>query len=513
MRDRKTKRIILFASVLFSLVACTGNVNNNTPLLWITQLESTSAGETQGDQQSLHPQITPDGRYIVFASDATNLLNISPTPPARQIYRKDLITREIILVSVNTLGNYAEESSDFPSISDDGRYVVFESDAQNLISGFVDNNESNAFGFGPFPDVFLRDVVDKKTYLVSCEQPIPPAAPTPYTGAGDGVLGLSGTGQPSSNPMISGDGKHIVFESKAKTLKLNSLQNDYWTGGGYSHVFLVDVQQRINNETSPAEPDVIDCKDKDQFVPGDESSRNPYISQTGKFITFETVASNLVDFLAPPSLNGEAEIYEEFDIILWENDPGIDLRFISGCFAFSTNQDPDPTDADCLNPSVSDNGTVVFESASNELDNRTVASPPTSQIYLWRYTAPPGPTLTQYDEIISVGGLNVPGKGGDSTTAVISQNGQYVSFLSQATNLSSLSTGTYVQVFSRDRTGSTTTLVSIRTDGDSEANSHQQTPYVIDSGGVVFSSDATNLVHGDDNFTTDIYFRYRDSKP
>jgi dipeptidyl aminopeptidase/acylaminoacyl peptidase len=90
---------------------------------------SSNASGDQGNANSYDFDITPDGRYVAFTSPSDNLL---PGVSGQQAFRKDLVTSEVKLASCNSSGTQADKSTFSPSISADGRYVAFISDADNL---------------------------------------------------------------------------------------------------------------------------------------------------------------------------------------------------------------------------------------------------------------------------------------------------------------------------------------------------------------------------------------------
>jgi flagellin-like hook-associated protein FlgL len=96
------------------------------------RLASSNSSGNAGNGFSYTPQITPDGRFVVFRSNATNLI---PGVSGTQIYVKDLLTGEVRLASSNSSGNAGNNSSYSPQITPDGRFVVFWSDATNLVAG------------------------------------------------------------------------------------------------------------------------------------------------------------------------------------------------------------------------------------------------------------------------------------------------------------------------------------------------------------------------------------------
>lgn len=148
---------------------------------------------TAANGPSYTPHISSDGRYVVFASDATNLV-LGDTNNHRDIFIRDLAAGTTERVSISTSRGQANGHSFNPYISRDGRYVVFESDATNLVSG--DTNQSR--------DIFLHDRQTGVTSLVSVSS--------------QGVQG----DRNSSMASISDDGRYVAFES----LSTNLLPND-----------------------------------------------------------------------------------------------------------------------------------------------------------------------------------------------------------------------------------------------------------------------------------------------
>jgi Tol biopolymer transport system component len=101
---------------------------------------STATGGGQGNGRSFVPAISADGRYVAFYSDASNLVS-GDTNGARDVFVRDLQTGETTRVSVGTSGAEANGDSFAPALSSDGRYVAFASAATNLVDG--DTNDAN----------------------------------------------------------------------------------------------------------------------------------------------------------------------------------------------------------------------------------------------------------------------------------------------------------------------------------------------------------------------------------
>lgn len=152
------------------------------------QADGASGGASVNSSNTL--DISDDGRFVVFWSDATNLVP-GDTNGVTDIFRHDRLTGETIRVSVGTGGTQSNARSDQPKISGDGRFVVFNSDASNL-----DSRDQNGL-----PDVFIHDTQTGQTQVFSLN------------------LDMTNTGNGGSFfPDISADGRVIVFSSDASDL-------------------------------------------------------------------------------------------------------------------------------------------------------------------------------------------------------------------------------------------------------------------------------------------------------
>ena len=150
------------------------------------QLVSQRADGTLGDAAASLLAISADGRYVAFESSATNLV-ADDTNGVTDIFVKDRQTGALERVSVSSSGVQANGASSYPSISGDGRYVAFASDADNLVSG-------DTYGY---KDVFVYDRTLDTIERVS------------VTSAGAEDFGYS------TMPSISADGSLVAFVSAA----------------------------------------------------------------------------------------------------------------------------------------------------------------------------------------------------------------------------------------------------------------------------------------------------------
>jgi hypothetical protein len=146
---------------------------------------SRRADGASANGHSLVTSMTADGRFVVFVSAATDLV-AGVVSGVSQVYRYDRTTDQIVLVSAGDGGAPANQGCGGGAISDDGRYVVFESRATNL----------GAPGSGPA--IFLRDLASARTVRLS--EHLPPD-PDPYRSAEWRV----------SAPSISADGSQVAF--------------------------------------------------------------------------------------------------------------------------------------------------------------------------------------------------------------------------------------------------------------------------------------------------------------
>jgi Tol biopolymer transport system component len=151
---------------------------------------SVSSDGGQASGSSVTPAVSDDGRFVAFNSNASNLVP-NDTNSVNDVFVHDLETRATTRVSVDSLGNEASAQSLYPDISADGRFVAFPSEAPNLVPG--DTN-------GAF-DIFVHDRLLGATERVSVD-----SAEAQANAASSG------------NPYISGDGRFVVFDSAASNL-------------------------------------------------------------------------------------------------------------------------------------------------------------------------------------------------------------------------------------------------------------------------------------------------------
>jgi Tol biopolymer transport system component len=224
-----------------------GSIVASSPQGELPTMVRVSESETaEGNNESIYPSISADGRYVAFYSLANNLVD-GDTNGAYDIFVRDLVSGTIELVSTGNAGQ-GNNSSYAPSISADGKYVAFESSATNLVDGDTG-----------YSDIFVRDLENGTTELVS-------------TGSGGPGNHHSGT------PRISADGRHVAFRSHATNLV------DGDTNGNVNDIFVRDLE---NGTTVLASTGSAGQANSD--------SREASISADGRYVAFRSQANNLVD--------------------------------------------------------------------------------------------------------------------------------------------------------------------------------------------------------------------------
>jgi hypothetical protein len=183
-------RFVVFQSNAPNLVV--GDTNNaydvfiHDRFTEVTTLMSRSGLGMIGNAASFQPSISDDGRWVGFSSDASNFA-VDDSNNKTDAFLHDTMTGVLMLVSRSSTGQLGNDRSDLAEISADGHSMVFRSAATNLVAG-----DSNAQ-----PDLFVRDLQADFTTRVSFE-----------------TDGSQFTG-PLSDPSISGNGQYVSFWSTA----------------------------------------------------------------------------------------------------------------------------------------------------------------------------------------------------------------------------------------------------------------------------------------------------------
>ncbi len=263
------RRFVAFYSKATNLIP---NDTNGRTDVFVKDLET---GEVENIHRQSNGQLatqnafatidmTPDGRFVAFVSDAQLTI---PTNAAMQVYIHDRANGTSEMISQTPSGFPGNNISLSPSISDDGRYVAFASLATDLVA----NDSTQA-------DVFRRDRLTGTTIRVSVghdgAEPI-------------GHSGFFGTNISSGCVVISGDGRYVAFGSSAPNLVRYDSNNarDIFVRDcetGQTHLISVNDAGEQGNRNSGA---------SSLFW---STQMTLAMSRDGRFIVFDSIASNLV---------------------------------------------------------------------------------------------------------------------------------------------------------------------------------------------------------------------------
>ena len=251
-------RFVVFRSDAANLVA--GDTNRAQDIFVrdrrtgrTTRVSVSNSGRQAGGRSDF-AVISLNGRYVAFSSEAPNLVP-GDTNRAVDVFLRDRVKGTTQRVSVGGRGKQANRESEQPSISADGRYVAFQSNASNLVPG-----DTNGLS-----DVFVRDRKLRRTTRISVDS-----------------RGRQGAGDPTRNgsnaSAISGDGRYVVFHSAASNLVSGDTN-------GVFDIFVHDLRtgttERMSISSSGKQADA-------------ESLGPPVISADGHYVAFASLATNLV---------------------------------------------------------------------------------------------------------------------------------------------------------------------------------------------------------------------------
>lgn len=438
--------LILVLLTLVTSTACT------TAQIKGTRRVSVATNGTQADLRSKQPSISADGRYVAFASDASNLVD-GDFNGVTDIFVRDLVKNTTTRVSVSTAGIEGDKASYWPFISSDGRYVTFTSEADNLV-----DSDTNGVG-----DVYVHDRKTGETQLISR--------------AVDGSIG----NDLSFWSSISSDGRYLAFMSSATNL-VQSDNNDTWD------IFLRD---RKTGQTSLVSLGY-------DGTPANSQSEYPVISADGGYVAFASDATNIVE----GDTNGCRDVFE------YDRQSGKAIRVSLANDGTQANQG----NAAFVISISSDGKFVAFPSLATNL-----VPDDTNQVWdIFVHDRDKG-------EITRVS-VSTDGKqsNADSIGVSISADGRYVTFGSNATNLVSEDLNGVMDVFVHDRQSGQTELVSIAADGKQGNGASgftliardgvdfaYGTQISSDGNTVAFMSTALNLVVDDTNANQDIFVHTR----
>ena len=367
------KAIVLLA--LLPLLVL-GFLPANTKAMYTTEtfeLITAGASGLGGDGYSERPNVSADGRYIVFGSSATDLIPGEATNGNYQIFIYDVYTGVTKLITTGSSGIGGDGDSRFPEISADTSTILFQSNATDLIPGFTTNGSWQ---------LYLYDVVSETFTLI-----------TPGLG-GDG---LSDTSSAWNNwgLSISADGNKIAFGTSSNEVVPGTIP--VW-----GHIYLYDVATSTTSIVSRGAGG----------MGGDSYSQVPTISADGTKVVFHSNASDLVDGITTV---GQGNIF------IYDVTTGITTLITKGSSGVGTW-------GGCCSTTVisADNSLVSFATSAPDLIDGFTANG-NDQLYLYDVAT----------EVITLVTTGPTGFGGDSATygSFITADGKFVGFMSRATDL------------------------------------------------------------------------------
>jgi hypothetical protein len=393
---------------------------------------------TQGNGDSSAVSASADGRFYVFASRANNLVS-SDTNNRSDIFLRDEVANVTTRVSLDSAGNEGNDDSFFPCVSDDGRYIAFWSEASNLVAADTNNVR----------DVFVHDSLTNTTTRVSVDS------------AGNEANGVV-TG--SLNSDISADGRYVAFRSDSTNLVANDT-NSSWD---------IYVHDRNTAATTRVSVDAVG-------IEGDDHSFTPKLTDDGRYVTFTSGASNFV----------AGDTNATTDIFVHDRNTGAIERV-------SVDSAGNEANGGNFNPEITpDSRYVVFSSFASTLVSDDTA--------LWGdvFVHDRNTGITERVSVDSAGNQGT----GSSSLPSISNDGRYAAFSSHASNLVSNDTNGEQDTFLHDRNTGITTRLS-EDSGGVQGNGSSRAPiFTAQSRYVAFSSEANNLIASDGNSREDIFLR------
>lgn len=445
-----TGRYVVFESSATNLVQ--GDTNNKTDIFVLdrdtgtVERVSVASDGTQSNGFSHAPSISGDGNVVAFMSEATNLVS-GDSNGLKDVFVHYRDTGVTELVSVTTAGAQGDGASELPAISRDGTVVVYQTVAGNL--------PGSGCGFGCPTHIVLRDLATDTTEAIS------------VSSAEDLADGSS------TSPSLSADGKLVVFDSVATNLVTGDTN-------AIEDVFLRDRTAGTTIRLSVAADGTESGTSASATGSG---SRDPAISADGLFVTFE---SDEVELLG---MNGADPVDTDTT-----GDTGI---FVVTLSSGSVEKLTSGADSGSFDPVISDDGDrVAFGSTASNLMSGDANGADDVFVY----------DRSSNSFVRRTGGTGSSG----AYDVSISGDGRYVAFDQDDDAVVSGDANGSTDVFVTEVSSGTITRISLSSPV-TIGNAFSDDPEVSDDGRwVAFESDATNLVSGDSNGSTDVFLYDRD---
>ena len=405
----------------------------------IVNLLSTGSDGIEGNGSSRDGTLSGDGRYLVFESAASNLV-AGDTNGTTDIFRKDLMTGSVTRLSLSAAGNQVDGNSLRPHLSADGRAVFFYSAATNLVPG-----DTNGVA-----DLFRKDILTGEIVRLSTD-----------SGRRQVDAGATPSGMNPDPGAVSPDGRYFLFESASDQLVARDANNN-------TDIFLKDwvtgALARISVNGAGEE--------------GALGSYNARFSPDGRSVVFDSQSANL----SPDDGDTRLDIFRK----------SLSTGEVT---MLSTNSGGEKANGDCYDAHFSANGRylVLTSNATN-----LVAGDTSNNSDIFRKDLLTGEVVR-----VSTSSAGVESDG-HSIEARISADGRYVVFLSNAGNLVTGDTNGNWDVYRKDLvTGETLRLSTSAAGVETSELSGWGVEISADGRSVILGAGGS-LVPGDTNNAIDI---------
>jgi hypothetical protein len=482
----------------------------------VSLVSASVSNSSGGNGHSLCVGVSTDGRYVLFESTASNLVT-NDFNGASDLFLRDLVSNRTVLVSVNQSGNASANNKSFNgNLSPDGRFVVFESWATNLVTNQVVGR-----------DVYIRDLQTATTTWVSTNS---------VRHGYDNAI--------AESPVLSSDARYVAFTSFVtnQNYNFNNSHELYvrdLQGGGLSLVSSNSAEMAgpsgvnfegvgissngqfltyrlYHNQTVPptmifwnawqAPNTLVVTSNAYYNSPAPVEGAAPILSSSGRYVAYaDSDSCYLWDqqsglTWSVPGRSPLLSANDQYIALLSKtnlaglNSTGRNQLFLIDTISGTTNlvsvgYNGTPSTSDILFPSMSADGRVfAFAAVDGNLvtndSNRAI------DVFVRNLNALTTQLISRRDPTLissSPAGFSLIGPNG------ISSNGQFVAFSSMAEDLVLNDTNGFRDVFVRDLSNRTTTLVSVNTNGFSANSSSSGASISANGRYVAFLSYASDL--------------------
>jgi len=485
------RALVLVPLCCLSLVACLQATER------VTATDPSRNPATGGNGDSSIPLISPDGRFVLFASSAENLVASNNAlqfcfPPRLNTFLCDRSNATTTLVSINLSGQAGGNGDTIPAgISTNGRYALIETSATDLVAD--DTNDA--------PDVLVRDLIVGTNLLVSVAT---------NAGAGNGA---------SRSAVMTPDGRFVTFVSSANNLVPDDTN-------GIPDVFLRDLQVGTTTLVSVG------------ATTAKRSSESPELTPDGRYVAFFSTATNLV-----PGVAAGGDIYvrdlsvgatvwassyartalqssqNRTNAVSFGHAISADGKFL----AYEVSAASSPTNGIILRYNLDSGFTDIVDTnaavpTGAVEDIRTLAMTPDGRFiaYLANPSSVAGAASHVYvwdglSDTSTVASADLSGAVGTNSICAwptLTPDGHFVAFNSTAINLVTNSLVGEFHLYLRDVQAGVTTLVDAGTNGVGSGVTSVTLPRLSDDGRLVaFEAYDGNLVPDDSNKSFDIFAR------